>query len=478
MATANTRILFGSCSSQTHPQPLWDQILRLSPDAFVWGGDVVYHDSGCGPECFRPASLAEMEANFAAQRAEPGYAALRASGVPIFGTWDDHDYGINDGDRTWVHRNVSRELFLDFLDVPADSVRRTQAGVYASHDVAHPSGVGTVKVLLLDNRYARDPWDGPVGVGDFLGDEQWAWFESELSTSTADVHLIVSGLQVLPEFRYAGESWSRFPASRERLLDTLLRLRVRSPVLLSGDVHYGELMEASCSVARGEAEAEQQHWQRQRQRQRQRQQDDEVASARLVEITSSGMTHGWAYKFVEPASLAAANGGWSPARFGTLEGSMQRALGWVVMHWFQRSQPFRYQMRSGDGTPQYMLGLNFGEVRIDWGARSLAVALRDSRGATRHAATFALDALGTANQSRAAAEAGSAEPQWRCVGHRGDVDQRHAKARFALSMLVLLGTVLGAPAIAVCVVCRALCAAAWRRWRRHDATAGAAKKRI
>ena len=468
---ATTRILFGSCSSQIHPQPLWEHILRLSPDAFVWGGDVVYHDFGCGPECFRPAPLAEMEANFAAQHAEPGYTALRASGVPIFGTWDDHDFGINDGDRTWVHRNASRKLFLDFLDVPATSERRTQAGVYASHDVAHPGGLGTVKVILLDNRYARDPYDGLVGVGDFLGDEQWEWLESELSTSVADVHLIVSGLQVLPEFRYAGESWSRFPASRARLLDTLLRLRVRSPMIISGDVHYGELMEASCSAARGEEETE---------RQQHQQHDEDGASARLVEVTSSGMTHGWAHQFVEPAALAAASGGWPPARFGRLEGLMQRALGWVVMHWFQRSQPFRYQLRGGDGKPQYMLGLNFGEVSIDWGAQQLTVALRDSRGATRHAATFALDALGVANQSRATAEARSAEPRWRCVGYRGDVDPRYAKARFAVSMLLLLGAVLGTPAVAACAVCRALCAVAWRRRgrRQHDATAGAVKKRI
>ena len=43
------------------------------------------------------------------------------------------------------------------------------------------------------------------------------------------------------------EKWANFPRSRERLLSLLLQLPVRNPILLSGDVHYGELFTFPCT---------------------------------------------------------------------------------------------------------------------------------------------------------------------------------------------------------------------------------------
>lgn len=31
--------------------------------------------------------------------------------MPILGTWDDHDYGLNDADRTFAHREASKYYF-------------------------------------------------------------------------------------------------------------------------------------------------------------------------------------------------------------------------------------------------------------------------------------------------------------------------------------------------------------------------------
>lgn len=352
----------------------------------------------------------------------------------------DHDFGINDGDRRYELRNASQALFLDFLDVPAASPRRHRAGVYGSHDLAHPAGLGTVKVLLLDNRYARDPYRTPGG--DFLGAEQWAWLEAELAASSADVHLLVSGLQVLPEHRPVGESWSRFPEARARLLDMLLRLRVRAPVLLSGDVHYGELHEATCAQdGRGGGGG------------------GEAPHARLIEITSSGLTHAWGHR------LTTRDIDWPEAHFGPFEGALQAHLGWMAMHWVQRSLPFRYQRRGGDGTPQYLVGLNFGEVAIDWESRSLFVALRDHRGTARHTASFALDELGAPATAAAAA---AATPAWRCVGYRGDVSPAYATARLALSLCLALLALLGGPMCMLRASCGLACGWLRRAARRGD----------
>lgn len=53
--------------------------------------------------------------------------------IPIIGVWDDHDYNINNGDINNPNKFWMQELFLDFLDEPKDSIRRTNQGIYTSY---------------------------------------------------------------------------------------------------------------------------------------------------------------------------------------------------------------------------------------------------------------------------------------------------------------------------------------------------------
>jgi alkaline phosphatase D len=151
----------------------------------------------------------------------------------------------------------SQKLLLDFLDEPEDSPRRKQAGVYVSYTYG-PIGK-QVKVILLDGRYHRE---SPGKNADTLGADQWKWLEHELTSSTADVNLIGSGIQVLSsEHRF--EKWANFPKAKQRLLDLIASSRARNVILLSGDRHFGEI---SCL------------------------QDNRLGYP-LYDITSSGLTH-------------------------------------------------------------------------------------------------------------------------------------------------------------------------------------------
>lgn len=58
----------------------------------------------------------------------------------------------NDGDAKFPDKEYARQAFLDFLDEPADSARRTQSGLYASYTFGNEAGK-RVKVILLDGRY-------------------------------------------------------------------------------------------------------------------------------------------------------------------------------------------------------------------------------------------------------------------------------------------------------------------------------------
>jgi alkaline phosphatase D len=220
-----TVIAFGSCNREDRPQPLWSVIARHKPDVFVWLGDDIYGDTD---------DMTVMRAKYEKQLANPLYRAFRGE-VPIIGTWDDHDYGLNDGGREFGARAPSQQAHLDFLGEPAHSPRRQQEGLYASYVYGAPGR--QVKVILLDTRYHRDP----IGSnGTVLGERQWTWLEKELRESKAQVHLIGSSIQVIAE-QHRFEKWANFPSERKRLLDVIAAARAPGVIFLSGDRHIAEL---------------------------------------------------------------------------------------------------------------------------------------------------------------------------------------------------------------------------------------------
>ena len=240
-------LAFGSCNRPTLPQPLWSDVANLAPDAWAWLGDNVYADT---------TDIRRTRRLYAEQAARQDYAALAAS-TRVVGIWDDHDFGRNDAGGEYPKKAESQAALLDFLGEPEDSPRRAQLGTYASYVFGERER--QVKLILLDGRYHRDK---PFSRGDTLGEEQWAWLENELKTSTAQVHLVASGYQVLP-LDQVQEKWGNFPTARLRLLELLRTARTPGVLFLSGDRHFAEL---SCLC-------------------------DGSFSYPLYELTSSGLTH-------------------------------------------------------------------------------------------------------------------------------------------------------------------------------------------
>jgi alkaline phosphatase D len=236
-------IAFGSCAGQNSPQPIWEEVLEVQPDLWIWAGDTVYGDT---------EDMDKLRADYAKLSAIPGYQALLETGIPVLGTWDDHDYGVNDGDATYPMRKESQQVFLDFYGVEDDSPRRQREGVY--HAEIFGSEGRRVQVILLDTRYHRSAlttypdtdegrWGGyrPDGSREasLLGEEQWQWLEAQLK-QPAELRLLVSSIQVLSgEHRW--EKWSNFPRERQRLLRLIESTKAGGLIVLSGDRHHAEL---------------------------------------------------------------------------------------------------------------------------------------------------------------------------------------------------------------------------------------------
>ncbi|MGM0934208.1 MAG: alkaline phosphatase D family protein [Bacteroidota bacterium] len=232
-------LAFGSCNKQEAPQPLWEPIMKNQPDVFVWGGDNIYADT---------PDMQLMQKYYHTQQNVPGYKRLTNS-IPVYGTWDDHDYGVNDGGKEWEFKEESQQLFLDFMGVSEDDPRRGREGVYHSELLETPKG--NIKLIILDTRYFRDELE-PDAVpgkrykenskGTILGEEQWQWLEEELQTSTATFNIILSSIQVISE-EHGFETWGNFPAERKRLIKLIENSSAKNIIILSGDRHISEFSE-------------------------------------------------------------------------------------------------------------------------------------------------------------------------------------------------------------------------------------------
>lgn len=241
-------ILFGSCSHQDKPMPIFDAINKDNADLFIFLGDNVYGDT---------ENMDELRDKYRRLAAKKGFQELSAK-VPTIAIWDDHDFGENDAGREYPFKETSREIMLDFWNEPQGSERRTRdSGIYTSY--LYGENEQTVQVIMPDLRWNRPAlnsigeWGywlqsffnnkGPYREADaqtsMLGEAQWQWLEQEL-LKPAKVKIIASSLQLIPEFT-GWESWANFPYDRKRLFDFIAKHKIGGVVMISGDTHWGEL---------------------------------------------------------------------------------------------------------------------------------------------------------------------------------------------------------------------------------------------
>lgn len=230
-------IAFGSCNKSDLSQDYWQNIGKTTSDLWVWLGDMIYADT---------ENMNKLKTMYREQKANTFYADF-VTKTPIIGMWDDHDYGENDGDKNYPKKQESQQIALDFLDVPKDAEVRKREGLYQSYFFGEKGK--KIKVILLDTRYFRDELQKNLlgearylinETGDILGETQWKWLENELTNSEAEINIIGSSIQIIPE-EQGFEKWANFPVARQRFLDLIAKTQPKNPILLSGDRHIAEI---------------------------------------------------------------------------------------------------------------------------------------------------------------------------------------------------------------------------------------------
>ena len=205
------------------------QIARQKPDLMIWLGDNVY---------FREVdwyTRSGMQHRYTHDRAIPELQPLLAS-TSHYAIWDDHDFGPDNADGSWIHKETAWEVFRDFWGNPTFGVNG-QKGCTTQFQYAD------VDFFLLDNRYFRTPNNCKTCPDrSLLGKEQLQWFLSALSNSRAPFKVIAVGGQVVTTSKTNAETlFHYFPAERDTILKFIERENIKGVIFLTGDLHYSEL---------------------------------------------------------------------------------------------------------------------------------------------------------------------------------------------------------------------------------------------
>jgi alkaline phosphatase D len=235
--TKTYSIAFGSCDNQRLKNELWKSIDQNHPVAWIWGGDNVYSDT---------EDMNELRENYTIQKNDSDYLQFIAD-KQILGTWDDHDYGLNDGGEEYRYKRESQQLLFDFLGTPKEAPERFREGVYNAKVIDIEGN--KVKVIVLDTRFFRTAvtkaanskkrlQPNPYGQGTILGKAQWKWLEDELTSSEAQFNVIVSSIQFVSD-KHGFECWGNFPHEIDKLEKLIVSSKAKGTFIISGDRHIG-----------------------------------------------------------------------------------------------------------------------------------------------------------------------------------------------------------------------------------------------
>lgn len=233
------KVLLGSCTYINEPAydrpgkpyggdpAIFRQMVEAQPDLTLWLGDNLYYRE------VDYDSKAGMAARWNHDRQIPELQPLLATGSHA-AIWDDHDYGPNDANASFIFKDHALTLFKRYWANP-------------SHGLPDAPGIfttfrhGDAEFFLLDNRWYRDA-DKLIDENKAMfGAQQIRWLKNALVNSTATFKFIAAGSQLLDNSS-PFEGWRHFETERQGFIDWLTKQGVNGVFFLSGDRHRTELL--------------------------------------------------------------------------------------------------------------------------------------------------------------------------------------------------------------------------------------------
>lgn len=232
-------VAFGSCtyineSSTDRPGSpyggdyrIFNSIHQKKPDLMLWGGDNTY---------LRPSDWGTATGfahRYTHTRSCEELQPLLAA-CPQLAVWDDHDFGPNDSNGSFVLNPVAHDMFRHFWSNPP-FINFPEGRSITTH-----FEMNGVDFFFLDNRSFRTPYFENPEDRKMLGKNQIDWLVQNLKFSQSTFKIVMCGSQMLSNATIF-ENFAQFPKERDYLLKRLEEENIQGVIFLTGDRHHSEI---------------------------------------------------------------------------------------------------------------------------------------------------------------------------------------------------------------------------------------------
>ncbi|MCF8362727.1 MAG: alkaline phosphatase D family protein [Prolixibacteraceae bacterium] len=219
------RLAFGSCFHKIglHNPNLINQILKREPRAMMLLGDIAVDD--------REDRINMHRSDYLLRDISKAWSELAAN-LPLYTSWDDHDYFNNDlGGIPEGYTASDRDAVIEVWQENWNNPENMNPGIYFN------THIGPVEVIMLDTRSLREV-DRRGEYGAYLGVEQLNWLKETLKKSDAPFKIISSGTMWSDYITPGKDSWGTWDKKgREELFRFIETENISGVLLISGDRH-------------------------------------------------------------------------------------------------------------------------------------------------------------------------------------------------------------------------------------------------
>lgn len=219
------KVAFGSDFHKIglHNPNLVTQILKRDPQVMLLLGDIAVDD--------RENKINMHRSDYLLRDISKPWQQLSAN-IPLYTSWDDHDYLNNDlsgipKQFTIKDRDALRAMWHQNWNNPENKGE----GIYFN------TQIGPVEVIMLDTRSCRNV-EKRGQYASFLGLQQQNWLKKTLKNATAPFKIISSGTMWSDDISKGKDSWGTWDTlAREEIFNLIEIENISGVLLISGDRH-------------------------------------------------------------------------------------------------------------------------------------------------------------------------------------------------------------------------------------------------
>jgi len=207
---------------------IFESIAEKSPDFMLWLGDNNYLRE---PDWNTRRGIQHRNTH---TRSTKELQALLAK-MHHYAIWDDHDYGPNNSDKSYMMKDVTLEVFKQFWANPSYGTDNMPGAIsYFNWN--------DCDFFLLDNRFYRDANYLKGDNKTILGEKQKEWLKNALVFSQANFKFVVMGGQFLNDAGFY-ETYINYGFNNERkeIIDFIQEHNIKNVIFITGDRHHSEI---------------------------------------------------------------------------------------------------------------------------------------------------------------------------------------------------------------------------------------------